>query len=38
MDGDEAKVLTMRSCTLVNSSETWENDAYAQGLLFNVKI
>lgn len=38
LDGDETKVLTMRSCTLINSSETWENDAYAQGLLFNVKI
>lgn len=37
-DGEETKTLTMRSCTLVNSSETWEHDAYAQGLLFNIKI
>lgn len=37
-DGEESKTLTMRSCTLVNSSETWEHDAYAQGLLFNIKI
>lgn len=30
--------LTMRSCTLTKSSESWENDAFIQTLIFNVKI
>lgn len=30
--------LVMRSCTLVDSEEGYESDAYAQQLVFNVKI
>lgn len=31
-------VLQMRSCTLVDSEESWEADAYMQFLSFKVKI
>jgi hypothetical protein len=34
----EACGMTMRSCTLVDSAESWENDAYIQELTFQVKI
>lgn len=30
--------LTMRSCTLADSSEGWEDDAYVQELNFSVKL
>lgn len=30
--------LTLRSCTLVDSEESWQDDAYIQSLVFNVKI
>ena len=30
--------LTMRSCYLVDSEEAWQDDAYLQQLVFNVKI
>ena len=30
--------LAMRSCTLVDGEEFWEDDAYIQGLTFAVKI
>ena len=30
--------LTMRSCTLVDSEELYEDDAFVQQLLFAVKI
>lgn len=30
--------LTMRSCTLSKSSESYANDAYVQTLIFNIKI
>lgn len=35
---DEASGLTMRSCFMTDSSETWADDAYIQILIFNVKI
>lgn len=34
----EAGGMTMRACTLVDSAESWENDAYIQELTFQVKI
>jgi len=30
--------LTMRSCTLSDSEEAWQDDAYVQQLVFSVKI
>lgn len=30
--------LVMRSCYLADSEEAWQDDAYVQQLLFNVKI
>lgn len=30
--------LTMRSCYLEDSEEAWQDDAYVQQLVFNVKI
>lgn len=40
LDGRQAEAggLSMRSCTLEDSEETWENDAYVQELLFNIKL
>jgi hypothetical protein len=40
LDGAQAEAggLKMRSCTLADSEETWQDDAYIQQLLFNVKI
>ncbi len=34
----EAAGLRLRACTLVDSDEGWEDDAYVQRLVFNVKI
>ena len=34
----EAGGLTMRSCYLADSEESWQDDAYIQQLMFNVKI
>lgn len=34
----ETDGLTMRSCVLSDSEEGWENDAFIQQLMFNVKI
>ena len=34
----EADGLRMRSCVLEDSEETWQDDAYVQRLVFNVKI
>lgn len=33
-----AQTDEMRSCTLVDAEEGWEDDAYFQQLVFNVKI
>ena len=30
--------LTMRSCTMTDSDETWEDDAYVQQLTFTIKV
>lgn len=30
--------LTMRGCTMEDSEELWQDDAYIQRLIFNVKI
>lgn len=30
--------MTMRGCFLESADETWEDDAYGQQLIFNVKI
>lgn len=40
LDGKQAEIdgLIMRSCSLVNSEEAWQDDAYVQQLVFNVKI
>lgn len=40
LDGVQAKTddVCMRSCYLVDSSEAWENDAYVQELIFDIKI
>lgn len=35
---DDDETLVMRSCTLVDSEEAWQDDAYVQQLVFNVKI
>lgn len=32
------ETLTMRSCLLVDSEEAWQDDAYVQQLIFNVKV
>lgn len=34
----EADGLVMRSCYLEDSEEAWQDDAYVQQLVFNVKI
>lgn len=34
----EAGGLVMRSCYLADSEESWQDDAYIQQLMFNVKI
>ena len=34
----EAGGLAMRSCYLADSEESWQDDAYIQQLMFNVKI
>ena len=34
----EADGMRMRSCVLEDSEETWQDDAYVQRLVFNVKI
>lgn len=34
----EAAGLRLRACHLVDSDEGWEDDAYVQRLVFNVKI
>lgn len=34
----EADGLAMRSCYLTDSEEAWQDDAYVQQLMFNVKI
>lgn len=34
----ESDGLVMRSCYLVDSEEAWQDDAYVQQLVFNVKI
>lgn len=40
LDGaqDEKDGLVMRSCYLADSEEAWQDDAYVQQLVFNVKI
>lgn len=38
MKQGEAGGMRMRSCTLVDSAESWENDAFIQELTFQVKI
>ena len=32
------ETLTMRSCLLVDSEEAWQDDAYVQQLIFNMKV
>src|SRR5574344_1341086 len=34
----ESDGLIMRSCTLIDSEEAWQDDAYVQQLVFSVKI
>lgn len=34
----EADGMAMRSCYLMDSEEAWQDDAYVQQLVFNVKI
>lgn len=34
----ESDGLTMRSCYLSGSDEAWQDDAYVQQLVFNIKI
>lgn len=40
LDGAQGEVdgLVMRSCYLADSEEAWQDDAYVQQLMFNVKI
>lgn len=40
LDGKQAEIdgLRMRSCYLFDSEESWQNDAYVQQLIFQVKI
>lgn len=40
LDGRQAEYdgLRMRSCSLTDSEETWQDDAYVQQLVFTVKI
>ena len=40
LDGKQAEIdgLVMRSCYLVDSEEGWQDDAFMQQLVFNVKI
>lgn len=40
LDGKQAEIdgLAMRSCYLVDSEEGWQDDAFMQQLVFNVKI
>lgn len=40
LDGKQGVVngLVMRSCYLADSEEVWQDDAYVQQLMFNVKI
>lgn len=40
LDGKQGEVdgLVMRSCYLADSEEAWQDDAYVQQLVFNVKI
>lgn len=40
LDGKQGEVdgLVMRSCYLADSEEAWQDDAYLQQLVFNVKI
>lgn len=40
LDGKQAEIdgLVMRSCHLVDSEEGWQDDAFMQQLVFNVKI
>ena len=40
LDGVQAEVdgIRMRSCYLADSEEAWADDAFAQRLIFNVKI
>ncbi|MEG1345884.1 MAG: hypothetical protein RSC78_04060 [Acidaminococcaceae bacterium] len=40
LDGAQGEIpgLVMRSCYLVDSEEAWQDDAYVQQLVFNVKI
>lgn len=40
LDGKQGEVngLVMRSCYLSDSEEAWQDDAYVQQLMFNVKI
>lgn len=40
LDGAQAEKdgLVMRGCQLADSEETWQDDAYVQQLMFNVKI
>lgn len=40
LDGKQAESngLVMRSCYLTDSEEAWQDDAYVQALVFNVRI
>lgn len=40
LDGAQGEIdgLIMRSCYLADSEEAWQDDAYVQQLVFNVKI
>ena len=40
LDGKQAEIdgLVMRGCYLVDSEEGWQDDAFMQQLVFNVKI
>lgn len=40
LDGAQGEIdgLVMRSCYLADSEEAWQDDAYVQQLMFNVKI
>lgn len=40
LDGAQGEIdgLVMRSCYLSDSEEAWQDDAYVQQLMFNVKI
>lgn len=38
MDSEEANGVRIRSCYLTDSEEAWQDDAYVQQLVFEIKI